>query len=120
MFRIDNRQVVDATMTGNAARYVNHSCEVRGFIHSMISMKWFLQPNCASRIITYEEEKRIVIFAQRDIGVGEELTYDYKVIWALLMSVTSHAVAVSSGRREDSVLLWSKKLSRRYELSILR
>ena len=27
MFRIDEQSVVDATKTGNAARYVNHSCE---------------------------------------------------------------------------------------------
>jgi len=29
MFRIDDQLVVDATMRGNAARFINHSCEVR-------------------------------------------------------------------------------------------
>jgi SET domain-containing protein len=29
MFRIDDDEVIDATMSGNAARFINHSCEVR-------------------------------------------------------------------------------------------
>ena len=28
MFRIDDNLVIDATMCGNAARFINHSCEV--------------------------------------------------------------------------------------------
>lgn len=30
MFRIDDNFVVDATMRGNAARFINHSCDVSG------------------------------------------------------------------------------------------
>ncbi|TSN03400.1 Histone-lysine N-methyltransferase 2B [Bagarius yarrelli] len=62
MFRIDDFEVVDATMHGNAARFINHSCE----------------PNCYSRVINVEGQKHIVIFALRKIYRGEELTYDYK------------------------------------------
>ncbi|XP_073426510.1 histone-lysine N-methyltransferase 2B isoform X2 [Dendrobates tinctorius] len=62
MFRIDDFDVVDATMHGNAARFINHSCE----------------PNCYSRVIHVEGQKHIVIFALRSIYRGEELTYDYK------------------------------------------
>ncbi|XP_034560328.1 histone-lysine N-methyltransferase 2B isoform X2 [Notolabrus celidotus] len=62
MFRIDDFEVVDATMQGNAARFINHSCE----------------PNCYSRVINVDGCKHIVIFALRKIYRGEELTYDYK------------------------------------------
>ena len=33
MFRVDGTYVVDATMCGNAARFINHSCEVRKIAH---------------------------------------------------------------------------------------
>jgi [histone H3]-lysine4 N-trimethyltransferase MLL1 len=36
MFRIDAQWIVDATMAGNRARFVNHSCEVgvrQGRVH---------------------------------------------------------------------------------------
>lgn len=62
MFRIDDFDVVDATMQGNEARFINHSCE----------------PNCYSRVINVDGRKHIVIFALRKIYRGEELTYDYK------------------------------------------
>ncbi|XP_016128082.1 histone-lysine N-methyltransferase 2A isoform X1 [Sinocyclocheilus grahami] len=62
MFRIDDYEVVDATMHGNAARFINHSCE----------------PNCYSRVVSVDSQKHIVIFATRRIYIGEELTYDYK------------------------------------------
>ncbi|XP_051962906.1 LOW QUALITY PROTEIN: histone-lysine N-methyltransferase 2A-like [Xyrauchen texanus] len=62
MFRIDDYEVVDATMHGNAARFINHSCE----------------PNCYSRVVNVDSQKHIVIFAMRKISRGEELTYDYK------------------------------------------
>ena len=29
MFKIDDDTVIDATMKGNAARFINHSCEVK-------------------------------------------------------------------------------------------
>lgn len=33
MFRIDDDTVIDATMHGNAARFINHSCDVSVGIH---------------------------------------------------------------------------------------
>ncbi|XP_049845243.1 histone-lysine N-methyltransferase trithorax-like [Schistocerca gregaria] len=62
MFRIDDQLVVDATMRGNAARFINHSCD----------------PNCYSRVVDILGKKHILIFALRRIPQGEELTYDYK------------------------------------------
>jgi SET domain-containing protein len=62
MFRIDEYEVIDATARGNQARFVNHSCE----------------PNCISKVIVVQGVRHIVIFAQRFIHRGEELTYDYK------------------------------------------
>ncbi|XP_054270577.1 histone-lysine N-methyltransferase trithorax-like [Macrosteles quadrilineatus] len=62
MFRIDDHFVVDATMHGNAARFINHSCE----------------PNCYSKVVDILGKKHILIFALRKIVQGEELTYDYK------------------------------------------
>ncbi|KAF5400312.1 Histone-lysine N-methyltransferase SETD1B [Paragonimus heterotremus] len=62
LFRIDDDYVIDATMCGNNARFINHSC----------------QPNCYAKIITVEGKKKIVIYSKRDINVMEEITYDYK------------------------------------------
>lgn len=49
MFRIDADEVVDATMSGNEARFINHACE----------------PNCYSKVITVDGNKKIMIFALR-------------------------------------------------------
>eukprot|EP00088_Acartia_fossae_P004091 TRINITY_DN11749_c0_g1_i2.p1 TRINITY_DN11749_c0_g1~~TRINITY_DN11749_c0_g1_i2.p1 ORF type:complete len:483 (-),score=95.74 TRINITY_DN11749_c0_g1_i2:284-1732(-) len=62
MFRIDDDLVVDATKNGNAARFINHSCD----------------PNCYSKIVDILGKKHIIIFSLRKILPGEELTYDYK------------------------------------------
>jgi hypothetical protein len=62
MFRIDAQSVCDATKEGNVARFINACCE----------------PNCFTKIITLDGNKRIVIYAKRDINAGEELCYDYK------------------------------------------
>ena len=71
MFRIDRQEVVDATMSGSMARFINHSCD----------------PNCYSRIINVEGKKKIIIFAERNIVRGEELTYDYKVCFVALVKL---------------------------------
>ena len=39
MFRVDSDTVIDATMTGGPARYINHSCDVSTIlIHSSSSI----------------------------------------------------------------------------------
>jgi uncharacterized protein len=60
LFRLDDGSVIDAGRRGNAAKYINHSCD----------------PNCEA----LEEEGRIFIYALRDIRRGEELAYDYNFV----------------------------------------
>jgi len=56
-FTVDRRQVRDASVGGNLARFINHAC----------------RPNCYSQIVG----DVIWIRAARNIAAGEELTYDY-------------------------------------------
>ena len=60
LFAIDNDLVIDAAVGGNAARFINHSCD----------------PNCDAVI----EESRIWIETIRNVEPGEELAYDYAYI----------------------------------------
>lgn len=62
LFRVDDDTVIDATKKGNIARFINHCCA----------------PNCSAKIITVEKQKKIVIYSNRVIMPGEEITYDYK------------------------------------------
>ncbi|XP_063308761.1 histone-lysine N-methyltransferase 2C isoform X6 [Pelobates fuscus] len=62
MFRMDNEHVIDATLTGGPARYINHSCA----------------PNCVAEVVTFEKGHKIIISSSRRIQKGEELCYDYK------------------------------------------
>lgn len=62
LFRLDDGYVVDATRRGGLARFINHSCE----------------PNCYTKVITVDGQKKIFIYAKRHIFTGEELTYNYK------------------------------------------
>ena len=59
LFTVDARTVIDAAVGGNPSRFINHGCA----------------PNCETVI----EAKRIYIEALRDIGRGEELSYDYRI-----------------------------------------
>ncbi|KAI2795899.1 Histone-lysine N-methyltransferase setd1b [Blomia tropicalis] len=59
---IDSDVIVDATQCGNVARFINHSCN----------------PNCSAKVIQFEGKKKIVIYSKQEIGIGEEITYDYK------------------------------------------
>ncbi|KAL5009713.1 hypothetical protein ScPMuIL_012018 [Solemya velum] len=62
MFRIDSEVVIDATMSGGLARYINHSCN----------------PNCVAEVVPFDKDSKIIIITNRRIARGEELTYDYK------------------------------------------
>ncbi|ENN73813.1 hypothetical protein YQE_09591, partial [Dendroctonus ponderosae] len=71
MFRLDDDRVVDATLSGGLARYINHSCN----------------PNCVAETVEIDRDLKIIIFSKRRIQRGEEvsgtsggkkLAYDYK------------------------------------------
>ena len=59
-FSLDDGRVIDASVRGNAARWINHSCA----------------PNCESQ---EDDEGSVFIQAKRGIDKGEELTYDYRL-----------------------------------------
>lgn len=67
LFTLNERYIIDANVGGNVARWFNHSCE----------------PNCQAVLVESRERNprldRIVIETLRDIGEGEELTYDYGI-----------------------------------------
>lgn len=58
-------EVIDATVKGGLARFINHSCE----------------PNCATQKWLVDGELRVGIFAKKRILAGAEITYDYQLIW---------------------------------------
>jgi hypothetical protein len=58
LFALDSGWIIDASVDGNEARFLNHSCD----------------PNCEA----VEEDDRIFIEAKRTIRPGEELVYDYQ------------------------------------------
>lgn len=66
MFRLDLQRIVDATMIGCMARFMNHCCQPNAYAKSI---------NIGSSLGI---DKKIIIFAKRDISAGEEITYDYK------------------------------------------
>lgn len=59
-FHIDDGHVIDGGVKGNAARWINHSCD----------------PSCEAD----EQDGRVFIKALRNIAAGEELSYDYGLV----------------------------------------
>ena len=60
LFELNDGRVIDAGVRGNAARWINHSC----------------QPNC----VPYEDDAgRVFSEAKRTIRAGEERSYDYRL-----------------------------------------
>ena len=57
MFRLNEDHVVDATISGGLARYINHCCD----------------PNCVAETVSLERD-HIIIMANKRIGKGEEVT----------------------------------------------
>ena len=60
LFGLDDGRVIDPRRGGNAARWINHSCD----------------PNCET---VEDGARRVFVEALRTIRPGEELTYDYRL-----------------------------------------
>ena len=61
MFRLDNDRVIDATLKGNYAWFMNHSCDA----------------NCIAKVETLQGKKHMLILANKFIPKGTEITYFY-------------------------------------------
>lgn len=57
MFRLDENRVIDATLSGGLARYINHSC----------------YPNCVAENVQIDRENKILIITNRRVSRGEEV-----------------------------------------------
>ncbi|GAB0090847.1 Histone-lysine N-methyltransferase Set1-like [Sergentomyia squamirostris] len=60
--KLNNRNYIDATKTGNYSRFINHSCD----------------PNAIFQAWIVNGLERIGVFATRKITCGEEITCDYQ------------------------------------------
>jgi len=93
LFELEDGRVIDATVRGNAARWINHSCD----------------PNCEA---LEDDHGRVFIHARRTIRAGEELAYDYRLqVEGRLTRAMREAYACRCGaRRCRGSLLDKKKL----------
>lgn len=67
LFTLDERWLIDASVGGNTARWINHSCA----------------PNCRAVIEVDADAPRrskVVIETIRPVRAGEEITYDYGIL----------------------------------------
>jgi SET domain-containing protein len=67
LFTLNERWLIDANVSGNAARWINHSCA----------------PNCQALLVESaqpgSEFDRVYIETLREVKAGEELAYDYGI-----------------------------------------
>lgn len=94
-FSLADGNLIDGGSHGNDARFINHSCD----------------PNCEA----YEEDGRVYIHALRDIEKGEELNYNYALIYeARHTPAVKKAFACYCGAANcTGVMLAPKKRSRK-------
>lgn len=66
LFTLNDRYIVDASVGGNSARWINHSCA----------------PNCSACVeeVDGARRDRVLIETRRAVKAGEELTYDYGIV----------------------------------------
>jgi SET domain-containing protein len=100
-FEVDGGHVIDASVGGNEARWINHSCD----------------PNCE----TCEEDGRVFVYARRGLQLGEELFYDYKMVPAERRSrkvEREFACFCGTSKCRGTMLApWKKKRKRRKKVT---
>jgi SET domain-containing protein len=92
IFELSDGTVIDGGVRGNAARWINHSCD----------------PNCEA----IEEDGRMFIHAKRYIPAGEELVYDYQLTFDGPLSKRAekaHSCRCGTDRCRGSMLEKPKK-----------
>jgi SET domain-containing protein len=99
-FSLSDGRVIDGGSRGNDARFINHSCE----------------PNCEA----YEhEDGRVYIYALQDIARGEELSYDYALIYEERHTpAVKRAFACHCGAPSCSGSMLMPKNSARYRANV--
>lgn len=94
LFELSDGTVIDASLRGNAARWINHGCD----------------PNCEA--VEYDDG-RVFIYAKRTIRTGEELLYDYCLEYEGRMSRRAQrAFACRCGAQRCRHTMLSKPLSK--------
>jgi len=88
-FELSNGTVIDASIRGNVARWINHGCD----------------PNCEP---IEHHDGRLFIHARRTIRAGEELCYDYCLTYeGRITRRAGRAFACHCGaRRCRGTMLW--------------
>lgn len=60
------------------------------------------KPNCKMKIIDYNREPHLCLFALRNIAIGEELCYDYgnadwprrREVWCMILLIQLHLMLI--------------------------
>ncbi|HTH44843.1 MAG TPA: SET domain-containing protein-lysine N-methyltransferase [Oxalicibacterium sp.] len=99
-FNLNDGRVIDGGRGGNDARFINHSCE----------------PNCEA----FEHaDGRVFIYAMRDIPRGQELSYDYALIYEERHTpAVKRAFACHCGAEGCSGSMLMPKKSARYRANV--
>ncbi|MCB0794472.1 MAG: SET domain-containing protein-lysine N-methyltransferase [Flavobacteriales bacterium] len=101
LFTLNDDYIIDANVGGSVAKWINHSCA----------------PNCVAFVHGTDDndpaKDRVIIEALRDIGPGEELSYDYdiqipgkltkelKTIWACHCGAKNCTGSMAKSRKEE-------------------
>ena len=87
LFALDGELIIDSSMKGNSARFINHCCDVRCSARPRNGCRLAIlcltarvppQPNCTARVMNLDGSRRIIFSTVREVAKDEELTYDYK------------------------------------------